>query len=139
MANKEVSFGCRYIHNGIRYTVDDSNYTLRREWANYHLYIGALCNCPIDIVKQYNDFSSQWVVEIIWHPVMIWDVIAYLRKDYDTFVEWKPEWDTRHYWNGKYYKALLDKIIYTWELFRKPIEDQSEECIDYVYSLIQKD
>ena len=67
---------------------------------------------------------------------MIGDVIAYLRKDYDTFVEWKPEWDTRHYWNGKYYKSLLDKIIYTWELFRKPIEDQSDECIDYVYSLI---
>ena len=84
------------------------------------------------------DESKEGIKEIIWHPIMIWDVIAYLRKDYDTFVEWKPEWDTRHYWNGKYYKALLDKIIYTWELFRKPIEDQSDECIDYVYSLIPK-
>ena len=122
MANKKRTFGCRCrINDGEDVIFIRKNKT----WS----YLS---------IRENEEFTvSLWYTpEIIWHPVMIGDVIAYLRKDYDTFVEWKPEWDTRHYWNGKYYKALLDKIIYTWELFRKPIEDQSDECIDYVYSLI---
>ena len=119
MANKEVSFGCRYLHDGCMYTVDGSNYILKKEWNNYYLYIDAFCNCPKKIAEQYNDFSNQWVVKIIWHPVMIGSIF---------------EWYSANGWfiNAQFVMELIDKRT----SYDKPIEAQSDECIDYVYSLI---
>lgn len=121
MANKKVSFGCKYMHNGYRYTVDDSNYRLHKEWNNYCLYIGTICNCPIEIVEKYNEYKNHWVVEIIWHPVMIGTVF---------------EWYSASKWfiNSQFVMELIDK----WTGYDKPIDEQSGECIDYVYSLIPK-
>lgn len=131
MASKEVAFGCRYEHNGSRYVVDSWNYRLMKHWDLYYLYIDAHCNCPIKIVKQYNDFSNQWVVEIIGHPVMIWDVLDWI----------EPYWmgcaQSVEISNRK--KRKKDLLILQWDNKRTPIEDQSDGCIDYVYSLIQKD
>jgi len=62
-----------------------------------------------DIVYQKDEYK------IIWHPVHIGDVIDY--------------WD----FEGTEY-ALLKK----WQNKRLPIDDQSDECIDFVYSLITK-
>lgn len=59
--------------------------------------------------------------EIIWHPVRIGDVLDY--------------WDTIAY---LYPERTEYTILYKWENKRLPIDEQSEECIDYVYSLISK-
>ena len=121
IANKKVSFGCRYMHDGYRYTVDDSNYRLKKEWNSYCLYIGSICNCPIEIVEQYNEYKNYWVVEIIWHPVMIGTIF----ERYSS---------SRWFINAQFVMELIDK----WTGYDNPIDDQAEECIDYVYSLIKK-
>ena len=142
IANKKVSFGCRYMHNGYRYTVDDSNYRLRKEWDNYYLYITTFCNCPREIAEQYNDFSNQWAVEIIGHPVMIGDVIDWIEnKEFNVNVPIMWFWfdDGDYSDETKLFliqKHCSEKACSLWEHKRKSIEDQSDECIDYVYSLI---
>ena len=60
--------------------------------------------------------------KIIWHPVMIGDVMYYIRKKY---------WN-----NHSWFHNDRSKLIDLWFKEREPIEDQSDECIDYVYSLI---
>lgn len=55
-------------------------------------------------------------LKIIGHSVMIWDVLDY-------------------YWDKKW-AMTLDRILRFWEEKTKPIEDQSDECVDYIYNLI---
>lgn len=55
--------------------------------------------------------------KIIWHPVMIWDVLDY-------------------FWNKKW-AMTLDRILRFWENKINPIEEQSDECVDYIYGLIK--
>ena len=57
--------------------------------------------------------------------VMIWDVIHRMQQNIHLFD-----------WNSVWY--ILSKIysIPRWD-FRKPIDEQTYECIQYVYNLIQ--
>lgn len=60
---------------------------------------------------------------IIWHPVMFGDVFEFLGKlaeDYD--LEW--------------YRQELEDLICVREKKRKAIDDQSDICLNYVYSLL---
>lgn len=52
-----------------------------------------------------------------WNPVRIGDVLGSLTRD---------SWHLR------------DELFGKWSKFRLPIDDQSEECVDFVYSLIKK-
>ena len=69
---------------------------------------------------------------IIWHPVMIWDVMAYFNeKLYQTLN--KTWWVWKYYW-------VNERIIILWfGRMRRPIEEQSDDCIDYIYDLLQKE
>lgn len=109
IANKELSLGC----------------TVR--W--YKRYGKIACNPDyVDDCEEWlficNDYGIQWIVkgtgldfEIIWHDVMIWDVL-----------DW---WD----W---YMSSMIEEIFILWKNKRLPIEKQSEQCIDYVlYNLIE--
>lgn len=58
--------------------------------------------------------DSTYLHKIIWHPVMIGTVLSW-------------------YWTSN-----AQELINNWNYYDKPIEEQSDECIDYVYSLIQK-
>jgi len=53
--------------------------------------------------------------EVTWHPVMIWDVLDWILKNNIAKIDFE-----------KQRKEL-----------RKPIDNQSDECIDYVYNLIK--
>lgn len=68
---------------------------------------------------------SRPVIAILWHPVMIWDV---LDRCFENWIEMEWEWDDE------------PGIVTLWgertEL-RKPIERQSIECIKYIYSLLK--
>ena len=57
--------------------------------------------------------------EIIWHPVMIWDCLSYFNQ--------------RTIWVD----YTTKDILYFWWAKRKPIEEQSDECIEFIYNLIK--
>lgn len=79
----------------------------------------------IDIDKDvYCDYIYEDnLEEIIWHPVMIWCVL-----DYTEVKELLYEED----WTN-----IQEYIIEYWENKRLPIEEQSEECIKYIFNLIK--
>lgn len=81
--------------------------------------------------KKYNDGDicshcwnvSHWESEYTL-PVMIWDLLYYIETN-------MPEWFET------VWLSLKSKIVNVyWKEKRKPIEEQSEECIDYIYNLI---
>ena len=71
-------------------------------------------------IKWYEEEIQGWIPRrwlfVYWHPVMIWDVLK--RWNWQTTVMTLTQWVRRY----------LDK----------PIDDQSDECIDYIVSLIDK-
>lgn len=66
--------------------------------------------------------------KIIWHPVMIGDVLDWIDEKMGVS-------------NHEYEEFVINEVnmvVLLWGEYLKPIEEQSNECIDYVYSLINK-
>lgn len=126
IANKERTFGCNYIikdRNWHEYEVRETewecvNFTY---WDSY------------EVDEWYDSYDINYLVSIIWHPVMIWDVISYLRKPFNTFIEGIPV--GIHLEVDSYIKNI-NSLLTEWIDARLPIEQQSDECINFVYSLI---
>ena len=119
MANKKRTFGCRCrINDGKDVIFIRQNKT----WS----YLS---------IRENEEFTvSLWYTpEIIWHPVMIWDVLRQIRLlagyALDNDLIKKSDF-------GNVIAQHNYRITQIWEDFREPIEEQSDECIDYVYSLI---
>lgn len=105
MANKKRTFGCRCRRN------DGEDVIFIRENKTWS-YLS---------IRENEEFTvSLWYVpEIIWHPVMIWDVLNYCSS-------YISDWDDS-------VDSQIDLLSY-WGDYRLPIEDQPEECIDFVHS-----
>jgi len=67
--------------------------------------------------KDNNNKWIDFIEEVIWHPVLIWDVL-----DYMTFNNPK--------------QPIKTELSLAWEFKRLPIEEQSAQCITYIYNLI---
>lgn len=97
-------------------------------------------------IRENEEFTvSLWYTpEIIWHPVMIWDVLDWIENkkfNVDTPIMWFWFDDGDYSDETKLFliqKHYSEKACILWESKRLSIEEQSDECIDYVYSLIQK-
>lgn len=105
MANKKRTFGCRCRRN------DGEDVIFIRENKTWS-YLS---------IRENEEFTvSLWYApEIIWHPVMIWDVLNYCSS-------YISDWDDS-------VDSQIDLLSY-WGDYRLPIEDQPEECIDFVHS-----
>lgn len=64
----------------------------------------------------YDNQNNNTKIIIIWHPVMIWDILDYI-------------WEWPNFFDENI------KIVRLWVNIRKPIDDQPIECIEYVYNL----
>lgn len=73
-------------------------------------------------VEEYSLWDEQTrrldIDTIIWHPVLIGNVLQFM-KDLD--------WD-----------CIPNRIYILWEKLTLPIDDQSDDCIDFVYSLTKE-
>lgn len=88
--------------------------------------LGFGCLCIVDSMNPIKYRMSSWderpkeeIIKIIGHPVMIGDVLDWIEKQPEE-KEWLCVW-----W-----------VLSRWEDKRKPIDDQTDECIDFIYSLI---
>lgn len=61
--------------------------------------------------------AREKIESVVWHPIMIWDVLDWMTKWPNFFDDTIP-------------------VIDLWTELRKPIDKQIDQCIDYVYSLI---
>lgn len=62
---------------------------------------------------------EEWTAYIIWHPVNIWDCLSYFN--------YKTIW----------VDYTTNDILKFWDNKRKPIENQTPECIEYIYNLLK--
>ena len=72
-----------------------------------------------------------------WKPVMIWDVLDWYWELHPVYMEIEKhfnKWATFVYTDVNWVN-----INSMWEHLRKPIDEQSEECIKFIYSLILED
>ena len=104
IADKTLSFGCR----------------MYSEDYDYYFYTD-------EYQREYSECDN-----IIWHPIMLWDVLEYM-------------WDIAKIKAFKFpeeelidIKKLAFEIMLYWQFKRKPIEAQSDECIEFVYNIIKK-
>ena len=74
------------------------------------------------------EWSIQW---IIWHPVMIGDVLDYIDS-----IEFNHPNDFIKWYKEKY-PIIIDTLFTDWKEKRKSIEEQSDDCITYIYNLIK--
>ena len=108
-----------------------------KEWnllSSYECYLSSWeCYDPDRL--NFSDFKDfEWIMEvweseenknttylykIIWHAVMIWDVLDFIKKNIS--------WDSN----------TAEYILKLWEDFKAPIEDQSELCIDFICALLE--
>lgn len=134
MANKEDSFWLRFIAKFQDYK--DKYFDARelttlfwREDEDWEVFREAITDGGLLRNHYYLDENAWYiphikrgeVLKIIWHPVML-----------GTIFEWYSS--SRWFINSQFVMELVDK----WTGYDESIDEQSDECIDYVYSLIPK-
>lgn len=122
IANKELTFGCKAKHTTKRWLIYDVILVWQMiYWEKYFVRSDSLW---YDVEWVY---EKDWTFETIWHPVMIGDVIKRIKENIEI-----------SYW--EYLVKLLGQLsrLWLWRELGLSIDDQTDECIDYVYSLIKK-
>lgn len=115
----------------------------------------------------FTDFEFE-NLEIIWHPVMIWDVLDWIENNMNNWRKCCECWADMNYNDEIYYcsneeceneeepenlvvlnkwdlvientrrdSRFINNDIFLWKDLKLPIEDQSDECIDFIYDLIK--
>lgn len=120
IANKDLTFGCKIFHKvdwkrsfKARIITDK----IEKDYGTFYW------------VKLEFENSITWLqekeMEIIGNPVMLGDVLDWIYDNEMTLFE-----DT-------WINHIIDTTIklWIWNL-RKPLEDQSDDCIDFIYNLI---
>lgn len=114
MANKELTFGCRWK------TLNWEPVTFIRKNRGWkYLYM-----------RRNKEFMIPlwYTPEIIWHPVMIGDVLDWIEPYWSGYVQ-SVEFTERR-------RRKMNLVLLQRDNKRLPIDEQSDGCIDYVYSLI---
>jgi len=129
IADKTLSFWCiaEYKYNGFqKLLLCIQSYSI---WNKYWTPLN-YTNNPVEI-----DISE--MRKIIWHPVMIGDVYQWL---FDNKMESNVVYvkNPIRWWKVEPYSSNKEFIFWRRENRRKPIENQSEECITFIYNLIIK-
>lgn len=124
MANKELTLGCKVKFSKWIYSIIDredvwflSSYK-GQDWDIYN---------TIEIEDGVNSRCYS-IEEIIWHPVMIWDVLDWIEPYWSGYVQSVEFTDRR--------RKKKNLVLLQRDNKRLPIDEQSDECIDYVYGLI---
>lgn len=150
IANKELTFWCRVnteywrIVSVVEETTDERWYIVVSEESLYNDEDIGAYYCWLR-VRWLEDLEPIDIAKIIWHPVMIWDVIDWIeKKEFDVNKPIPWFWFEEDEEFNDETKLLLiqdyyvDNLISYWDKKRESIESQSEDCIDYIYSLIGK-
>lgn len=93
-------------------------------WSDSWTY--ACTEFSIDILNSKFD-DGEFIYKIVWRPVMIGDVLDYIRQD---------AWDTHLQKRYEDIQKLQFKVLQSFSP-REPIDNQSDNCIKFIYSLLE--
>ena len=121
MANTDIDEWCIIEAYWERWVILDYNWTRAYVWW---------FRWDFEKFDDYQLLSIKLWYEVIWRPVMIWDVIDWIEpywRGYAQDVKFSQE-----------RKRKINIVLLQWDQKRESIDAQSDECIDFVYSLISK-
>lgn len=147
IADKTLSFGCKvkFLMKWQLPNEDSSWYNEEMIYASMYEGLGMISEdgdtYELDTNEDWHlfpkylcDFEA-WEVQSIWHPVMIWDVMDRVENNVSFVIYWNnPNMVTYDQDLSEIYENFEESYEYK----REPIENQAEECIDYVLSLIEE-
>jgi len=103
---------------------------MAKEWRVYPWKTKWYWWICIQCKLEWEDIWLNWTTETYKWDCTIWDVLDWVNKNIEkSFIEEKP---VIYDWLDDY----RQDILYKWHEARKPIQDQSDECIRYIYSLL---
>lgn len=88
-----------------------------------------------------DDEEKDWNLEIIGHPVMIGDVISWIENKWENkfpYQESAEEAGKLYSHMRDYFNNHISQLLNLWTKKQLSIEEQSNECIDFIYNLISK-
>lgn len=162
IANKDLTFWCRVIiettwikewYTWIIYRYGTLIYDLSGDIEELDLLWDNECylssgRCDINDID-FSDFKYfEWVMSvwesekkknttylyrIIWHPVMIWDVLDFIKKN--NIKKYILDSDSC-FWILNSSEYIFKKL---WENLTATIEEQSDNCVDYIYDLLTEE
>lgn len=144
MADKTLSYGCKITTADKDYGLNVEAITIKKiEWITSWSWYDKTDDCvSVYIPFGWRGNSGKYKpmvsfaknkMKIIWHPVRIGDVLDFFDK-----IIFRVESEEALEILPKYKLQVKTQMIEKWKRKRLPIDDQSEECIDFVYSLIAK-
>ena len=132
ISDKTISFWCLLtIHRGdsktqTRFVRDERHwgewFTITEDWSEIQQ------NLPHS--KMYTTY------QIIWHPIMIGDVLDWLYENDIDQVELHKLIERKWIVAQFTYTPASVMVISLWKEKRKPIDDQSDQLIKFVYDLL---
>ena len=118
IADKTLSEWCNIINNRIKSKKKSKIVRIKDEWVSFISYDSH------SIYKEkliwFNEYHK-----IIWHPVMLWDVLDYITEEFSINMYPDPDY--------------VNELLTLYEHKRKSIDEQSKECIIYVFDLINNE
>ena len=133
MANKELTFGCKVKFSKWVYKIIDRENT----WflTSYEVKDWVVHNTIV--IEDRVNSRCYSIEEIIWHPVTIGDVLdRYRTNNNDYKVREIDPYDLKSY--SAFQEYDIKRLLNLWTEKRTLIDEQSDECIDFVHSLIKK-
>lgn len=104
------------------------------EWKNYtHIIINIVNKNEKYYYIRYEDWIwnfNKLTTKIIWHPVMFGDMVNYFEIN-------NIKLYNEYFHNIVHFEWVLEKFTKLWKEKRKPIEEQSDDCIEEIYNLIK--
>lgn len=129
IADKTLSFWCRLLirtsPDGYAWT-NRGKYMLLREENDELAYLHSVLSLDDPAEVEIYDNCRMYGTEVVWHQVMLWDVLDRIESKLED-----------NYFLNFYTEDLIMDICNKRKYKRKPIEEQDENCISFVYSLIK--
>ena len=133
IARKELKFWCKLQ---VKKRISFWNITFEK-WFEFILitsrkdYNVVYINESFWYTLTFTDFEFE-DLKVIWLPVMIGDVMTYFNEKLSQTLN-KTWWVWKYYW-------VNERIIILWfNRMKRPIEEQIDGCIDYIYDLLQEE
>ena len=144
IADKTLSFGCRLVMFDIVWRTIDYTMDIVYMWDE-ELFIDTSCSwwkCWNDVKIHKIKWDHITVLEsICWDRDDYWASADYLKSKYKTIghpvmIGDVLDWYCNVYYSNTYWPKEYKDIDLCWWEKRKPIEEQSDECINFIHSLI---
>lgn len=119
IADKTLSFGCQIIHKWVVCKIL-SEYKDKERLFVWNTMDGKYVSSNL----YTNRVRKDSIQKIIWHTVLIGDVLDWIGR------QSKPRW-----WYHNRASEILSLREDNW--LRNPIDVQTSECIDFIYSLVK--